>query len=920
MALKVVTLLTSLQLSVCAARFLEVQERERMETLLQSATDGHVECFTDYMELWVHRTRIEGLRLWLSGVLRIPVSLVSLEELNGKLSACGFSLYRDADGNFVFRVLYSGCFVQLQDGSYAVALRLTDRVSRRGGRSGSFVMKCPLVTAPPGGEHIRCDPDFIQVTRKIPTDNWNKELPWSLALKEKLVVALEDASLIRLSVETDGDNVTVQGRRAEILTPAEVSDGPGGFLPLRLVSGHYSYSMEASCPTAPVPPTAETVLTIYKRRMGLVKRRGGGEQLSLSGVSVRQTDAFSVSESSDCVRIALDASRLLTAKSCRGPAGEQLVQPFFRVDAVLTFRETPHRLLWSVENLFPCTEMPNWKELSSSLSLGPLVETYTVKYAGITGCVIIPVTSSHLHPPVPETTAPWGGSGGAVAPSAGRMAGPASQLPSSAAAWLLPKVGVQSAASAGLFGTSSVVTVPAPDAQQNHQGGISGDPSGDPQGTQVLGASKGVPLMTPKHESKLPPSVGSPLIFGRPVTASGSPGAERREQSPEPALSSLETPSTEVKDSGGRTPAATVGGLGQSPQPASAEGAGWLSAAKRDILIPRPQRMTVRDSSFLSTATSGVGLSPKADVLQDTNSTPAQVTQGANPTGFSVNTYSSDGQGTQTETTWDLQTSHTHVRGTRALGGSTQGLLLTVPKHKSYLPASGEPPLLSGHPNATTGNPLVTSTTFPSGSPASGSAFKTSSGETSAEMLLVVQTKSSPSSANEGGAGVLRITPVTGQAEPRITSPEPRSPVDSSSWSGSRSAAGRGTKEHFLQKTSGILGNLISPATPIEREPGVATAPPSLPSTSSSQLPQLKPQSPNPAGPSETSPSLKGSSDVREHLGSSKAVPLMDSPPPDTHRTPKPAESTGVQTHIVANTGLRSSQWDGGQTCNSTSS
>lgn len=36
------------------------------------APEGDVECFSEYMELWVHRMKIEGLRLWLSGALRIP--------------------------------------------------------------------------------------------------------------------------------------------------------------------------------------------------------------------------------------------------------------------------------------------------------------------------------------------------------------------------------------------------------------------------------------------------------------------------------------------------------------------------------------------------------------------------------------------------------------------------------------------------------------------------------------------------------------------------------------------------------------------------------------------------------------------------------------------------------------------------------
>lgn len=33
--------------------------------------EGDVECFSEYMELWIHRMRFEGLRLWLSAMLRI---------------------------------------------------------------------------------------------------------------------------------------------------------------------------------------------------------------------------------------------------------------------------------------------------------------------------------------------------------------------------------------------------------------------------------------------------------------------------------------------------------------------------------------------------------------------------------------------------------------------------------------------------------------------------------------------------------------------------------------------------------------------------------------------------------------------------------------------------------------------------------
>lgn len=38
---------------------------------LCNCLEGDVECFSEYMELWIHRMRTEGLRLWLSAMLRI---------------------------------------------------------------------------------------------------------------------------------------------------------------------------------------------------------------------------------------------------------------------------------------------------------------------------------------------------------------------------------------------------------------------------------------------------------------------------------------------------------------------------------------------------------------------------------------------------------------------------------------------------------------------------------------------------------------------------------------------------------------------------------------------------------------------------------------------------------------------------------
>ena len=42
------------------------------------------------------------------------VNLTALDHLNLQLSSCGFSLHKDPDKNFIFRVSYTGCLVQQQ--------------------------------------------------------------------------------------------------------------------------------------------------------------------------------------------------------------------------------------------------------------------------------------------------------------------------------------------------------------------------------------------------------------------------------------------------------------------------------------------------------------------------------------------------------------------------------------------------------------------------------------------------------------------------------------------------------------------------------------------------------------------------------------------------------------------------------------
>ncbi|XP_062316245.1 uncharacterized protein C1orf127 homolog isoform X1 [Osmerus eperlanus] len=336
------------------AMVLKSQKRDWMDNSPATFREGDLECFSDYMEVWIHRMRIEGLRLWLSGAMRIQVvNLGSLDRLNSQLSACGFSLHNDPDKNYIFRAMYSGCLVQQQYGNNVLVLNLAKGIQRFGGRSQNFIMKCPLVSAASNTEHIQCDSDYIQVTRQIPQDSWNNELQWSLALRGSLIVALEDASLIQLNIDKAGTSLTLQGRRREIMSPVTVLEKIGEFLALKLVSGQYAYSMEATCPEVSQNSAEETVLHIFKRRMGLTKRGIESDTFTLNNVSVDGTDVFTVHENRDFVQLIIPTALILQTKPCTTDQG--LLQPFYRVQVQLTFKETNHQMYWIMENSFPCT-------------------------------------------------------------------------------------------------------------------------------------------------------------------------------------------------------------------------------------------------------------------------------------------------------------------------------------------------------------------------------------------------------------------------------------------------------------------------------------------------------------------------------------------------------------------------------------
>ncbi|XP_029994035.1 ciliated left-right organizer protein containing ZP-N domains homolog [Sphaeramia orbicularis] len=168
-----------------------------------------------------------------------------------------------------------------------------------------------------------------------------------------------------MNIDMNGPNITVQGRRKEVLNPVEVTGSEGEFLALKLVSGQYSYSMEATCPKVTKPTAETTVLHIFKQQMGLTKRGSyDAEQLTISNVTMNQTQNFTLDETSAFVTITVPTAQILQKKTCRD--NKQLWQPFYRVDVVLTFRETNHKMHWTMENTLPCTARSDISDIKSS--------------------------------------------------------------------------------------------------------------------------------------------------------------------------------------------------------------------------------------------------------------------------------------------------------------------------------------------------------------------------------------------------------------------------------------------------------------------------------------------------------------------------------------------------------------------------
>ncbi|XP_056240980.1 uncharacterized protein C1orf127 homolog [Seriola aureovittata] len=390
---------------------LSIQKREWVDTPTAKSTEGDVTCFSEYMEVWIHSARIEGLAVWLSRALQVQVNIASLDHLNLQLSACGFSLHKGPDKNFIFRVSYTGCFVQQLHNFHVLTLNLMKRINRFGGRRHSFIMTCPVVSVLPTREQVQCDPEYIQVIRQVPHDNWNNELQWSLSLSDHLIVALEDASLIQMDIDMNGPDITIHGRRKEILSPMKVMETDGEFLALKLVSGQYAYSMEAVCPKVTTSTAEETVLHIFKRRMGLTKRGSSdNEGLTVSDVAVNQTDNFTVHETSEFVSLIIPTTQILQTKTCAD--SKLLLQSFYRVDVVLTFKETNHKMHWTMENTLPCTAAPAASYITSSpganITALPMLnfksETFTTEQVWLDHSAV-PVGKPNNRSPSEEMTA-----------------------------------------------------------------------------------------------------------------------------------------------------------------------------------------------------------------------------------------------------------------------------------------------------------------------------------------------------------------------------------------------------------------------------------------------------------------------------------------------------------------------------------
>ncbi|XP_070956970.1 uncharacterized protein C1orf127 homolog isoform X1 [Macaca nemestrina] len=337
-------------------------DRDKPSSAPEVLTDT-VECFSDYMTLWIPRSHVEGLRLWLARTLHLPGTWRAPNHLDSSLAKCGYFLHPASDGDFFFRVQYSACFVQKEKANYRLEIRIFQKGVTRLERSDRYIMKCPMLRSRLGQESVHCGPMFIQVSRPLPLRSDDRQTPWLLSLRGELVASLEDASLMGLYVDINATTVTVQSPRQGLLQRWEVLNTSAELLPLWLVSGHHAYSLEAACPPVSFQPESEVFVHIPKQRLGLVKRGSYIEEtLSLRFLQVQQSNIFMVTENKDFVVVSIPAAGVLQVQRCQEVGGTPGTQAFYRVDLSLQFAEMAAPVLWTVESFFQCvgsgTESP----------------------------------------------------------------------------------------------------------------------------------------------------------------------------------------------------------------------------------------------------------------------------------------------------------------------------------------------------------------------------------------------------------------------------------------------------------------------------------------------------------------------------------------------------------------------------------
>ncbi|KAM9037834.1 uncharacterized protein C1orf127 homolog isoform X2 [Sarcophilus harrisii] len=473
-------------------------KEDRPDQVVEISADD-IECFSDYMALWIPKSHVHGLKHWLSRTLHMPVNWGSLEWLNSFLARCGYFLHPDSAGNYIFQVRYTACFVQQEEANYLLEIRIFQKGINRFGQSDRYILKCPVITSRLGQKSILCGPDTIQVSRPMPQGNASRQSPWLLSLRGELVALLEDASLLGLYVEVNSTTITILGSRQQLLQRKEVLNTSVDFLSLWMVSGYYAYSLEAMCPLVSSQPGPEVSIQIPKQGLGLVKRGfRNTEALTLRDLRVIQSNSFTVTENRDFVVVSIPASSVLHSQ-CQEAQEVPRMQSFYRVDLSLEFAEVAHPVHWTVENFFHCSALKEQPSASGMMDPGSFLAE------------VGPSVSTHLSP---YFVPPAGELESNLPPSSAILTIGPSPLPSSPAlSPSTPSVGAQLASS---FSLPAAGSAPSDGLQNETWGSFAWDsrrPDGAVGSTPKPRLRPGIFSDTPE-ESTIPASSRSPLGLG----------------------------------------------------------------------------------------------------------------------------------------------------------------------------------------------------------------------------------------------------------------------------------------------------------------------------------------------------------------------------------------------------------------------